>query len=271
MFQVYLNATGPCEPVTDRFKETDFLQVKGDLELWFQTGLGRSLLASQRASIETAIAGCYGFHQAEIGVSHRVPVGNHSQLGHRFYVLSGWEPDLPENSVISRSEEIALEHDIADLVILHHALDFSSAPHQTLREASRILKPSGHLVIVGFNPVSSWGLRRLLTPGSRAYGPWGCRFISGSRVEDWLSLLDFKVGALNYHFYALPFNQQRFINRFSSMDNILNAKVPLGAYYLIMAQKQVGQRVKPASVWRKKAKVVGLPVANRVNRSDLDH
>jgi SAM-dependent methyltransferase len=243
--------------------EQTYLSLQKDLEHWFQSSLGRTLLASQRQYIEQAVKGCFGFHQAEIGVSHRVPVGNLSQLGHRFYVLPEWVPELPDNCVISRSEDIALEHDVADLVLLHHALDFSTAPHQTLREASRILKPSGHLVIIGFNPLSSWGLRKALSPNSRTGAPWRCRFIAGRRVEDWLELLDFKVASLNYHLYAPPFNHQRLINRFKGLDNVLNAKVPLGAYYIISAQKQVGSRVKRARKWRNNPKVVGLPMANR--------
>jgi len=236
--------------------------IQADLEQWFQCGLGRSLLASQRVVIEKAIRRNFGFHQAEIGVSHRIPVGNPSNLGHKFYVLPRWEPDLPDNSIISTSSEIGLEHDSTDLVILHHALDFSSDPHQTLREASRILKPSGHLVIIGFNPLSSWGLRKILTRSRGA--PWACRFLSGKRVEDWLNLLDFKVKAARYHFYTLPFNRARVVNQSSALDNILNPKVPLGAYYVLSAQKQVGARIRTAPKWSKKRKVVGLPLANRV-------
>lgn len=241
------------------------------LEGWFQTALGRSLLANQRHHIEQATKGFFGFHQAELGVSHRIPVGNLTHLGHKFYVLNEWEKELPENSVVSSHDQIALEHDIADLVILHHTLDFSSDPHQALREASRILKPSGHIVIVGFNPVSSWGLRRLFSRKQRA--PWHCRFIAGSRVEDWLSLLDFKVGDSGYHFYAPPVNRQRLIDRFAVLDSILNTKVPLGAYYVVVAQKQVGSRLRTANKWAKKAKVVGMPVANRINSNKLkcDH
>jgi SAM-dependent methyltransferase len=239
------------------------LSDQEQLELWFQTALGRSLLASQRAAIDKATRRFFGFHQAEIGVSHRIPVGNLTNLGHKFYVLNKWEQDLPQSTVVSRHEEIALDHDMADLVILHHALDFSEDPHQTLREASRILKPSGHLVVVGFNPLSSWGLRRKLA--RNRIGPWACRFISGNRLDDWLNLLDFKVGGMRYHFYALPFNHQRLINRFRSLDNILNSKVPLGAYYIVVAQKQVGLRIRRSLRWRKNAKVVGMPVANRVD------
>jgi len=256
---------GQTNITENQSNEAFYRDMQLALENWFQTALGRSLLANQRRAIDSAAQSMFGFHQAEIGVSHRIPVGNLTQLGHRFYVLPEWQPDLPENSLISSTSEIGLEHDIADLVILHHALDFSAAPHQTLREASRILKPAGNLIIVGFNPLSSWGLRRVFSRASSVQAPWNCRFISGRRIEDWLSLLDFKMSALEYHFYALPFNQAGLVNRLQGLDHILNAKVPLGAYYIVSAQKQVGARLRRSKRWRKKAKVVGLPVANRLD------
>ncbi|WP_068638081.1 class I SAM-dependent methyltransferase [Oleiphilus sp. HI0061] len=230
------------------------------LEQWFQSALGRSLLADQRRNIANKIHRLFGYHQAEIGVSHRVPVGNPSSLGHKFYVLPEWEPDLPENSIISSSEELALESETQDVVILHHALDFSSAPHQTLREAARVLKSSGTMVIVGFNPLSTWGVRRLL--GRSQQAPWNSCFIGGKRIEDWLNLLDFRVGTTKYHYYGLPFNNAGLFRRFLWLDKVLNTKVPLGAYYLISAQKQVGSRINSYSKWRRGAKVVGMPLAS---------
>ena len=230
------------------------------LELWFQSALGRSLLAEQRRSIAETIHRLFGYHQAEIGVSHRVPVGNPSSLGHKFYVLPEWEPDLPESSIISSSDELALESETQDVVILHHALDFSCAPHQTLREAARVLKSSGTMVIVGFNPHSSWGVRKLM--GRSQYAPWNHRFIAGKRIEDWLNLLDFRVNGVHYHYYGLPFNSTGLLRRFVWLDKLLNAKVPLGAYYLISAQKQVGSSINTYSSWRRGAKVVGMPLAN---------
>jgi SAM-dependent methyltransferase len=240
--------------------------VQKELEFWFQSALGRNLLANQRTVIDKKINRLFGFHQAEIGVSHRVPVGNPSSLGHKFYVLPTWEPDLPKNSIISSSGEIALDHDIVDLVILHHTLDFSADPHQTLREAARILKSSGNLLIIGFNPFSLWGLKRLLSARKKA--PWNMRFISGSRVEDWLSLLDFRVSGVETHFYGLPFNRSSVMKRSIWLNNILNEKVPLGAYYTILAQKQSGARIKVLPKWRDKKNVVGLPMANRINIKD---
>lgn len=244
------------------------LSIQFSLEDWFQTAPGRALLASQRPVIEQRIERLFGFHQVEIGVSHRIPVGNPSSLGHKFHVIPTWQPDLPENTVISTPDELALDHDSVDLAILHHTLDFSSNPHQTLREASRIIKSSGYLLIVGFNPISLWGLRRLLS--RRKPAPWNNRFLSGHRVEDWLNLLDFKVSQPDYYYYQSPSNKPGLFKHFQWFGNLLNSKVPLGAYYVIMAQKQVGSRIHVAPRWRRKAKVVGLPLANRVDNKSLE-
>ncbi len=234
--------------------------MQKQLELWFQSALGRSLLASQRRQLEKSINRLFGYHQAEIGVSHRVPVGNPSNLGHKFYVLPELEPDLPENVIVSRSDELAIDCGTLDLVILHHALDFSPNPHQTLREAARVLKPNGHLVIVGFNPFSLWGARRMFVRSKQA--PWNNRFISGRRIEDWLNLLDFKVKTPAYFYYGLPYNNSALLRRMMWLDKVLDSRVPLGAYYMIKAQKQVLSRLRSYPTWRQKAKVVGMPLAN---------
>ena len=155
---------------------------------------------------------------------------------------------------------MAIDSDSLDLVILHHTLDFSAAPHQSLREAARVLKSSGNLLIVGFNPVSSWGLRKLMSRSRLA--PWDSSFIAGKRIEDWLNLLDFSLNSLEYCYYGLPFNNLGLMKQYLWLNNILNAKVPLGAYYVVHAQKQVTSRISRGYQWPKKAKVVGLPLAN---------
>jgi len=243
--------------------QSRFLQTQCELEDWFQTTVGRSLLASQRGHLNKLIERCYGFHQAEINVSHRIPVGNASGLGHRFFVVPQAQPDMPENTVVSLSTELALDHDSADLVILHHALDFSADPHQTLREVARVLKPNGNVALVGFNPFSIWGVLKWLKRSKR--GVWRNRFLSGHRVADWLSLLGFKVNKVRYYFYAPPINRPGLIGRFDWVENTINAKVPLGAYYVIMAQKQQGARINTQRSWKQKAKVIGIPLANRTS------
>ena len=40
---------------------------------------------------------------------------------------------------------------------VHHLLDFAESPQDILREIARVTLPMGHIVLVGFNPLSFWG------------------------------------------------------------------------------------------------------------------
>lgn len=234
-----------------------------DLECWFQTALGRSLLANQRSVISSIIQPYFGVFQAEIGVSHRVPVGNPSSITHKYFIMPEWSSDLPSNVLISESDEIALDTGSVDLVILHHTLDFAKDPHQTLREASRVLKSTGHLVIIGFNPTSLWGLRKVFNRSKQA--PWNSRYISGKRISDWLNLLHYQVSDVAYHYYGLPFNKIRLLKKLLWLGNLLNPKVPLGTYYIMSAQKQTFSRVQKKQRWNSPSKAVGLSLSSSRN------
>ena len=56
---------------------------------------------------------------------------------------------------------LPIETNSIDLVLLPHILEFSSNPHQILREVQRVLMPEGHVIVCGFNPRSLWGVRGL--------------------------------------------------------------------------------------------------------------
>lgn len=239
----------------------DYLQLQCAYEQWFQTALGRTLLADQRSRIDALTQRIFGYQQLELPVSHRLPMGNSTSLGHKMMMVPQWQPDLPENTLVSLSHELAVCHDSIDLAILHHTLDFAASPHQALREASQAVKSSGYLLVIGFNPVSLWGARKLLSRKKSA--PWNGRFISGQRVEDWLSVLDFEVSNSSCHFYRPPFESYGLLERFSFMDKLDKRDTPMGAYYMILAKKQVGCSMVIKPRWQK-AKVIGMPVANRM-------
>lgn len=239
----------------------DYLQLQHAYEQWFQTSLGRKLLADQRSKIDIVTQRIFGYQQLELPVSHRLPMGNSTSLGHKMMVVPQHLTDLPESTMVSLSHELAVRHDSVDLAILHHTLDFATSPHQALREASQVVKSSGYLLIVGFNPISLWGLRKLLSRKKSA--PWNGRFISGQRIEDWLSVLDFEVSNSSSHFYRPPFESYNLLEHFSFMDKFDKRDTPMGAYYMILAKKQVGCSISAKPRWQK-AKVIGMPVANRV-------
>ncbi len=125
-----------------------------------------------------------------------------------------------------------------DLVVLPHVLEFSTNPHDTLREAERILLPEGHIVLSGFNPLSLWGVRRLLDRGGEY--PWKGKFISLLRLRDWLALLGFEVMAGRMGCYTPPVRTETWIHRSQFMDRAGDRWWPmLGGIYFLVAKKRV--------------------------------
>ncbi len=234
-------------------------------EEWFQTPLGQQLLTSEREAIHRAIKGFYGYHLLEIPVSHRMPVGRGSLVRHHITAISSWHKEMAEGTLIAQPHELPFDSDCMDVVVLHHTLDFAEHPHQLLREAARVLMSGGHLVIVGFNPYSLWGARKLL--GSAKQAPWSGRFLSPVRLEDWLALLDFRVKECHFDFYQPPLKNLGWLQAFNFLNRWGHrARLPTGAYYTLVAQKRVAAVISMKPKWRRIVNVGTMPAVNRVSR-----
>jgi len=240
----------------------DSVYLQQEFEHWFQTLLGRLLLHSERVSIDNRINHIFGYNQVDLSISHRLPVASSSFLGNKTVVVPSWQTGLSDGAVVASSHELPFAHESCDLVVLHHTLDFSPNPLQTVKEVSRILKSGGYVVIVGFNPTSLWGFRHFFS-GSQSNAPWRGRFILEKRLEDWLGLLDFDISSCDYAFYRWPTKRPVFHRFFEFLEKFIKLRLPIGAFYTLVAKKQVAGVVLPRQLW-KSSKVVGLPIANRV-------
>lgn len=106
------------------------------------------------------------------------------------------------SDLVTAANCLGIASDSIDVVLLPHVLEAHDDPHGVLRELNRVLRSDGHVVILGFNPVSLWGLRHLL---SRRRFPPGCRrLISEHRLRDWLRLLNFSVDHSSFHYFRAP-------------------------------------------------------------------
>jgi len=243
----------------------DYPSRNESFENWFQTPLGRTLLADQRALLDRRLASLTGARQLQVSVSHRLPLTSGTDFSQKIMTTPRCFAGIPDGVVVCDADELPFPGDSMDLVVLHHTADFSDYPHQVLREGARVLRGGGTIALIGFNPISFWGLRRLI---SRHHaGPWGGRFLLRRRMEDWLSLLDFQVEVSVTRLFRLPFQRNggkasgKFSERLASYGFL-----PVGAYYCILAKKRVCARIPQRSQWRQK-KVMGLSGTSTVGAS----
>ena len=114
-------------------------------------------------------------------------------------------PDKPKQENVNHNQgvflsdkcHLSITESSIDMVTLFHGLDFTNDPHLLLREAERVLRSDGYLVLTGFNPFSQAGLLRF-SPFYQQHLMKQARFFSLARVTEWLAVLGFVVRTVDY-------------------------------------------------------------------------
>ncbi len=206
---------------------------------WLESPLGRYVLTKEQALFDDALQNIFGFNALQVGMTQLDCLAS-CRMPYKFAI-----GDIDESSqhIVAASQQLPILANSIDVILLPHALDFSEDPHHTLTEAERVLVGEGHVIISGFNPISSWGLKRLISYKTSMLSnnrPWNARFLPLLRVKDWLTLLDFEVISVHMTCYNLPINSERWLNRFARKDALKARLWPMmGGVYFVVAKKRV--------------------------------
>lgn len=231
---------------------------------WLQTTLGQSLIRAERECLSRLLNGYYGPVAVQIG---EAGFDSYVELSDAvFCYTASMEPvnDGGRPHLHCIPEQLPFEAKSTGLVLLPHVLEFSDYPHQILREVERILMPEGHLVVLGFNPFSFWGLASVFR---RDRMPWNGRFTSLTRIKDWLQLLNFELIAGKMIYHSPPVQSDRIRRHLGFLENAGDRWWPLGgAVYAVVARKrEIG--VTPLQPEWKKRKRLRPGLARPVSRA----
>jgi SAM-dependent methyltransferase len=237
-------------------------QAANDLQQWLRSPLGTRLYALERKLVGEALAQVFGWQMLQIGLWGDDD-GLLSEARTQRNTVLAWHGQHDPAAVganrgpmlRSRTDSLAIASDAVDAVLLPHTLEYEPDPHEILREVGRILSGDGHLVVLGFRPFSSWGLRHLLA--SQGFPPGLERIIGEARLRDWLKLLGFEVVDARRYLFTLPWGSVA-----SPSGNFLERSGeylwPLFAGgYLLKARKRIYTLTPVRPRWRRRPAVVG--------------
>lgn len=230
---------------------------------WFGTPLGQYVLAREQAYFDQTVADIFGFRALQVGLPQH-PFLTQCRIPSRFTV----DYDPPAD-VIADPHELPFEENSVDLLVLPHALEFTDDPHLMLREAYRVVRPEGQIVIAGFNPFSLYGMKRYF--GREQAPPWNGSFIGLYRAKDWLSLLGFDVTGGRLDAYAPPFAREKWLHRFGFFEAAGDRWWPIagGIYFLRATKRVLGMRVLTPAWQRRERREKGLaPAREGLTTSD---
>ncbi|AFJ03274.1 SAM-dependent methyltransferase [Methylophaga frappieri] len=205
---------------------------------WWRSVNGRAVIRAEQNWLQRHAAGFTGHWQIQLGGGERL--------------LPKINRPCHQQQLLSAPLPLSLPSDSVDQLILAHVLEYVDRPHLLLREADRVLAEQGSLIIFAFNPLSWWGLRKLIQ--YRA-APWHGHFFSRWRLIDWLTLLDFEIVEKHAMLYQLPWQ----LPKQSRLESWGSRYWPyFGAITVIVARKNY-YRLTPLKTRRQKTPMFVSP------------
>ena len=206
---------------------------------WLTHSLGRHVIEAEKKFLLRYLEKNFGKHTLLIGVPEQHELLNASVTA-RHTLLT---PLINKNPSVTAIEGELYDLPIAsgrvDLVLLPHTLEYVDNPHQLLSEACRIVKPEGHLIILGFNPFSMWGIKKSFTKSKAV--PWSANFIHAGTVKKWLGLADFELVNQETVFFRPPMQHAHRVYRKLKFLEWIGSRYfkPFGGIYILAAKAKM--------------------------------
>jgi ubiquinone/menaquinone biosynthesis C-methylase UbiE len=178
------------------FADNPFEQLAPDYESWYGTPLGSYVVDREGEALLQALADMPAGRLVDIGAG----TGWWSRvLAWRGWLVTAVEPSpamaalgmercrhLSVAWVQADAAELPLADQTQDAALFYTVLEFLAAPQTALREAWRVVRPGGAIVVAHLDPGSSWAaLYRM--QAERGISPWTtARFISDDAIAEWL-------------------------------------------------------------------------------------
>jgi SAM-dependent methyltransferase len=239
-------------PIASADKE--WLNLNAAARTWLAGPHGKLLLTQEQPLLEEELGRLFGGFLLHYGPAADNPPGTGMiqrtvRLGAPFTGID----------IVCDEHSWPVSEGTADAVLLQHGLDFSLMPHGLLREAARGVRPGGHLLILGINPLSLWGLGHTLKRGDLRKA----RCISPARITDWLNVLGFVLEKRSFGCYRPPLSSPVWQERLAPLERLGRRwGLPGAGFYLLVARKLV-RGVRPNKVVNRPplGKLLPLPVA----------
>lgn len=251
-------------------ENTKALTLRGKFSRWFNSPLGKIVFAAELEQLQDILPGLFGYHILQYGYSAESNYLTSSRIANKTILfLDDSELSKDISAVHASAEDLPVAADSIDVIVLPHILEYSKDAHKLLREMERVLIGDGHVVIIGINPLSLWGLWHLFLCWWSEM-PWSGRLISIPRIKDWLSLLDFEVEKTKCFFFSPPLRNQKLLQKLMPLERLGRYCWPiLGGLYVVVAKKRVVPLNPIKMQWRAKRHMIAPGVVEPTTRESI--
>jgi SAM-dependent methyltransferase len=229
---------------------------------WLEGPLGQELLAAEAELLSGALDDVFGLELLQLGCWGTARALLAACRTRRQTIVA---EDAPPGQVdlVARLTALPVQRDCVDAVLLPHTLEFDPDPQAVVREVDRVLTAEGQLIVLGFRPLSLWGLR--IASSRRGFPPGMRRLLPEARIRDWLGLLGYEVVQVQPYLYTRPWERGVPHSRRMLRRGLFNP-LPAGAY-LLKARKRVYTMTVVRPRWRERPQVIGGSLVKPTTRN----
>lgn len=235
---------------------------------WLYSDAGRVYLRTEQALINRLLRPIFGVRLLQLGVLDSESLFAESQINHCFALAPQHRPG-GINAAVSEFENLPLDQHSIDCLLIHHVLEFSANPHAILREAARVIRPEGQIIVVAFNPWSMLGLQQKLAWRLRRRA-WRMDSPSSHKLSDWLRLLDFSVASVDYCWHLPAFHNAAVAEKLLRYEGPLHRLTrPFGATTLVSAKKRSRSLTPVRRRWADLSPGLAVPIMKPSTRAAM--
>lgn len=222
--------------------------------------LGVDLLAEEQQLFAQLLERHFGKHALLIGVPEQYPLLNATQIPCHSLVTP-LNSRQATTTIESDFHELPILTGSIDLVLLPHTLEFVANPRHLLAEACRVIKPEGLMLVSGFNPYGTWGLKKWFANGHAT--PWAGHMIPSRQLKNWLQLADFALEDHKSALYRPPIKQASMYKKLHFLECIGKTCFPaFGGVYVLQARAKVIPLTPIKMKW--KQQLGGIPISSTI-------
>lgn len=160
---------------------------------WFNQPRGHQVLTLEQRLLDKHLNKLFGYFLLQVGRVSSSSLLATSRIKNHVLV------DETQSKHAMTAERLVLADLMAqpfaagslDLVLLPHTLESTQDPYRLIRYIDELVRPDGHLVISGFNPMSCLVIRQRLGVDKTQWR--NAHIIKMERLIDWLRLLGYEI------------------------------------------------------------------------------